>query len=280
MTGKIARGGCFAPGGEPFAHIWGKTPILGKHNNVILFLRYHIFYQENICMSRIWGAFGYRPISKSFIHWLLRYEPRFLEWGWCPMLPYLQNVYNQHIYVNVNDKLLDFCRKHFVTNFHDMKFGRLLFSLIRPHFRVIFRVWEQWRVITKCRIRYCTFKVNTNGYSILIPKPIFLVNFVKKLTCQLRLLWKKLQFLSIHYSLLWRMLTAYRRERHLWLSCPIILAVFSCVPSSPGLTSANDFVHSIQVYNKSHLCFHDSPGIILGMGSAHGRISRVFFTMS
>ena len=43
---------------------------------------------ENICLSRIWRLFGHGSISKSFIHWLLRYGPAFLGWMSYPMLPY------------------------------------------------------------------------------------------------------------------------------------------------------------------------------------------------
>ena len=39
-------------------------------------------------MSRIRRVFGHGSISKSFIHWLLRYGPAFLGWMSYPMLPY------------------------------------------------------------------------------------------------------------------------------------------------------------------------------------------------
>ena len=68
-----------------------RRTFLVKNINVVLNLQYHIFYQENICIAKIWRAFDYKSISKSFIHWLLRYEPRFLGWASCPMSPYPVN---------------------------------------------------------------------------------------------------------------------------------------------------------------------------------------------
>ena len=65
-----------------------RRPFLAKNNNVVLFLQYHVFYQENLCIPKIWRVFGFRSFSRSFIHWLLRYETRFLEWASCPTLPY------------------------------------------------------------------------------------------------------------------------------------------------------------------------------------------------
>ena len=60
--GKIPRGGRFAP-------------VCGiKIEKGVLLLRYHILYQENLCISRIWRAFGHRSISKSFIDWLLTHR--------------------------------------------------------------------------------------------------------------------------------------------------------------------------------------------------------------
>ena len=70
-----------------------RRPFLIKNIKVVLNLQYHIFYQENICRAEIWRAFDYKSISKSFIHWLLRYEPRFLGWASCPMLPYYGGIY-------------------------------------------------------------------------------------------------------------------------------------------------------------------------------------------
>ena len=66
-----------------------RRPFLCKIYNVVLFLKYHVFHNENICMSRIRGVFGYVLVSKSFIHWLSRYEHEFLGWASCPTLPYL-----------------------------------------------------------------------------------------------------------------------------------------------------------------------------------------------
>ena len=76
-------GGRLAPEDGRLAHIWGHF-----RPKVALFLRYHIFHNENVCKARIQGVFGHELISKSFIHWLLRYEPGFLGWASCPMLPY------------------------------------------------------------------------------------------------------------------------------------------------------------------------------------------------
>ena len=39
-------------------------------------------------MSRIRGVFGYKLVSKSFIHLLSKYENEFLGWASCPTLPY------------------------------------------------------------------------------------------------------------------------------------------------------------------------------------------------
>ena len=39
-------------------------------------------------MSRITCVFGYELVSKSFIHWLSKYEHKFLGWASCPTLPY------------------------------------------------------------------------------------------------------------------------------------------------------------------------------------------------
>ena len=72
-----------------FATYGARRPFLVKNINVVLYLQYHIFYPENICIANIWRAFDYKSISKSFIHCLLRYEPRFLGWASCPMLPYI-----------------------------------------------------------------------------------------------------------------------------------------------------------------------------------------------
>ena len=65
-----------------------RRPFLCKIYKVVLFLKYHVFHNENICMSRIRGVFGYELVSKSFIHWLYRYEYGFLGWASCPTLPY------------------------------------------------------------------------------------------------------------------------------------------------------------------------------------------------
>ena len=65
-----------------------KRPFWGKNENFVLFLKYHMFLKKKLCPARIWRAFGYISISKSFIDWLLRYEPRFLGWASGPTLPY------------------------------------------------------------------------------------------------------------------------------------------------------------------------------------------------
>ena len=65
-----------------------RRPFLCKIYKVILFLWYYVFHNENICMSRIRDVFGYELVSKSFIHWLSRYDHEFLGWASCPTLPY------------------------------------------------------------------------------------------------------------------------------------------------------------------------------------------------
>ena len=58
------------------------------------FYFYDIIYSTKkiSCISRIWRAFGHRPISKSFIHWLL---VRYLGWASCAMLPfYAADIYH------------------------------------------------------------------------------------------------------------------------------------------------------------------------------------------
>ena len=47
-----------------------------------------MFYDQNICISRTWCVFGHASIWESFIYWLLRYEPAFLGWASCSMLPW------------------------------------------------------------------------------------------------------------------------------------------------------------------------------------------------
>ena len=73
MTRQDTQWWTFCPiGGWRFAHIWGKTHIFRWKCNVALFIRYHILYQENLSIWRIWLAFIYRSISKSSIQWLLK----------------------------------------------------------------------------------------------------------------------------------------------------------------------------------------------------------------
>ena len=68
--------------------LWISFAILCKMFKVVLFLCYHIFYVVNICISRNRFVFGYGSVSKSFVHWLSRYEPAFIGWPPCPMLLY------------------------------------------------------------------------------------------------------------------------------------------------------------------------------------------------
>ena len=87
----IIPGVCFAPKGGRFVQNSGRLPLLCKIYVVVLFLWYPIYYDENIGISRIRCVFGHGTILKSFIHWLLRYEPAILGWAYCPMLPHLYN---------------------------------------------------------------------------------------------------------------------------------------------------------------------------------------------
>ena len=76
----------FPTGWARFAHIWGTYDVHFWPKIIMSFYLYNVinFYQENFCIPRIWWAVGYRSILKNFIHWLLRYEHRFLVWGVLP----------------------------------------------------------------------------------------------------------------------------------------------------------------------------------------------------
>ena len=66
----------------------GVLPLLYKTYKVVLFLWY-IFYDEDSYVPRTWRVFGHGSISRSFINCLIRYEPAFLVWMYCPILPYV-----------------------------------------------------------------------------------------------------------------------------------------------------------------------------------------------
>ena len=86
--GKIPLGGRFAPRGGCFVHIWGQRLIFWP-KMIMSFYFYNMIHFTKKILPRIWQALGYRSISKSSIHWFLRYEPRFLGWASCHVLPYL-----------------------------------------------------------------------------------------------------------------------------------------------------------------------------------------------
>ena len=85
----IYRGWAFCP------KWWAFCPHMGQDAHFCVkfiksFYFYHIFHDENICMSRIRGVLGHELVSKISIHWLSKYEHDFLGWASCPTLPYLR----------------------------------------------------------------------------------------------------------------------------------------------------------------------------------------------
>ena len=89
MAGRDTHWWAFCPTGWAFcphmgqnAHFWPKI-IMSFHFYNIMY-----FTKKKFCIPKIWQALGYRSFSKIFIHWLLRYETRFLGWASCPTLPY------------------------------------------------------------------------------------------------------------------------------------------------------------------------------------------------
>ena len=70
--------------GSTFGNIYSKY--------AIVYCGYHFSF-DYVCSSAIMyirdnDVFGHGSVSKSFNHCFLRYEPAFLGWTSCPMLPY------------------------------------------------------------------------------------------------------------------------------------------------------------------------------------------------
>ena len=81
--GQYTGGGRFVTKGWRFAD-FGVKFIKSFYFYDIIYFTSNIY----IYISIIRCVFGHGSVSKSFNHWFLRYEPVFLGWASCLMLPY------------------------------------------------------------------------------------------------------------------------------------------------------------------------------------------------